>query len=113
MSDETTLTAKEEAEFTAFNAAAYDLVRMNAHHAGTIPPMWLCMSEEAKAEARRSFSRFLWEKSNIVVNNDDELRRAVPGLSESLNRGVAQWKAAELEMKKERAAGNPRAFFAG
>ena len=63
MDDETTFTADEEAQFTLLNCVAFDKVRLDDKAAGVIPPMWLCMSEEAREAAIDWY-----EKTPVTVN---------------------------------------------
>jgi len=114
MNDQTvaTLTPAEAEEFTLLNAAAYDLYRVSSKQKGHVPPCWLCMSAEAKTEARGNLLKFMDEKApNLTGWTEQGLSNyleSVPNLKQLIDR----WREAEVNMKTEREKGNPRAFFA-
>jgi hypothetical protein len=103
------LTDVEELEFTTLNCVAFDLVRKESREKGQVPPCWLCMSETAKAEAK---SRVLDTVSTTLgrkIRTDLEFNLL---FSEAVSGFLPKWREAELEFKKMREQGNPRAFFA-
>jgi len=106
----TSFTKEEELQFTAANAIAYDLLRSKCNHD---IPCWLCMSDEAKKEARIATVDWLNANANplIPVNIytldvfcEENFLQLMAGL-------IEKWKIAELERKKEKALNNPLAFL--
>jgi hypothetical protein len=110
----TPLTPEQEAEFTIFNCAVYDLHRKQCLGV-SIPPCWLCMSDNAKTEAKEKFVAWLSGAMQVLVPLTVE--RAIQIVNERFSRSMAEsvrlWKDAELEFKRLREdENNPRAFFA-
>jgi hypothetical protein len=105
------LTAEELAEFTITNCVAFDLYRSEAKAIGQVPPCWLCLSVEAKEEARKRFFEAMGRRvGQTIVCEADFLRLLPDGWG---GREVDVWKALETSHKYERdVCGNPRAFFA-
>jgi hypothetical protein len=105
----TSFTKEEELQFTAANAIAYDLLRSKRSH---LVPCWLCMSDEAKKEARIATVDWLKIANPLIPVNiytldvfcEENLLQLIAGV-------IEKWKIAELERKKERALNNPLAFF--
>lgn len=108
--------AEIEAELSLFNCLAYDLLRKESIKAKTIPPCWLCLSDQAKVEARTKFT--VWFSQMIgrfgppmsVVEVAEDVDRRIGGASHILAM-VGQWRAVELEFKRRRDAGDARAFL--
>lgn len=109
------LTPEQEAEFTIFNCAVYDLHRTECQQRESIPPCWLCMSDNAKKEAKEKFASWLSGAMQVLVPFTVE--RAEKHVAEQFGTKLADkvrlWKEAELEYKRIREdEHNPRAFFA-
>ena len=100
---DTVFTAEEAAHFTITNAAAFDLLRTQPSR----PPMWLCMSEEAREDARVKLAARLGVQRDDL---DEKLRMF--GASIAGQDCLSRWRAMELEAKRLRDAGEPRAYFA-
>jgi len=105
------LTIEEEAEFTPLNAVAYDLYRKNCQEKDMIPVCWLCISNQAKDEARDALYEWLGK----------EVPRTQPYTYETASKLINKietddminlWKAAENKYKQYRLDGNPKAYFA-
>lgn len=97
---------------TKYNCAAFDLLRIRAMQERKIPPWWLCMSEEAREEAREALRLLLQSKvasPHLAMVDAERLADNVP------DRLFDLWCVAEREAEAERMreAGNPRAYFAG
>lgn len=106
------LTPEEEAELNPVNALAFDLVRVKSQKDGTIPPCWLCMSAEAKEEARQAiYDQMQYISPNITGWNEFNVNAVAKNNPQVLGK-VNLWKQAEAAMKEQREAGNPHAFFA-
>ena len=113
------LTTKEYALLSVFDAGAYDMHRAECRDNDVIPPMWLCMSDEARQEAREKFHAKLIDLGMIKESKSlEDCQRylnaqvwynGAPDLAEK----VSLWREAEAGMKREREGGNPRAYFAG
>lgn len=94
------LTPEEEAEFTVFNCQAYELYRMQCIGV-MIPYRWLCMSQEAKDQAREKFATWLTQamQSNVPFT----VERAVEIINEKadnkMREAVESWKNSELHYK--------------
>lgn len=109
------LTDLEESEFTAFNALAYDLHRVECKQRDSIPPCWLCMSDEAKIECRKKMAVCLTEMMNTIVPFDVKSAEIYikSRKNQEIEKKVLLWKQAETEFKRLRVEEhNPRAFFA-
>ena len=101
------LTAEEEAEFTAMNAVAFDLLRVESQEKGTNPPTWLCLSAETRQEYRARVLTFLAGKLDLPLNRVESAVNAFvrPEM-------IEVWKHAERHYKYLRdVEKNPRAFF--
>jgi hypothetical protein len=112
----TPLTPEQEAEFTIFNCAVYDLHRTECQQRESIPPCWLCMSDNAKQEAKEKFAAWLSGAMQVVVPFTVEVaeRKTNERFGDKLDHAVKAWKSAELEYKRLREdENNPRAFFVG
>lgn len=109
------LTAEEAQEFTVFNAIAFDLHREESKAANKIPPCWLCMSAEAKAECRQNAVRWLTGAMRPIVPFTLETAEKVVQRDHAhrLAPQVELWRNMERELKQARSEGNPRAYFAG
>ncbi len=108
----TPLTAAEESEFTLFNAATFDLLRQESR--GTKIPLWLCMSPEARQEAKQKFATWLSGAVHAIVPMTVEFaeKYVQKNWSGRLGELVSRWKSMELEAKRIREdEGNPGAFF--
>lgn len=113
------LTTEEYALLSVFDAGAFDLYRAECRDRDVIPPMWLCMSDEARQECREKFLAKLIEKG--LFDEGKKLEDAQRYLDAQvwyndgpeIARTVNLWRQAEAGMKRERKAGNPRAYFAG
>ena len=108
------LTLQEQEEFTAVNMLAHNVLR---EQSTAKQPCWLCMSNEAKEEARiLAASWFNGNKYPIApVRTDSERslaqfeRQIAPILADMLQ----QWVDAEAEYKRLRVEEhNPVAYFA-
>ncbi len=109
--DTINLTPEEEAVLTPFNAVAFDMLRAEYAEKNTCPPCWLCMSTEAREEARektRFFLQFKVGPLGMSMEDAEALAQRALGGSEV----VSRWREAELAFKRMRAEGNPRAWFA-
>lgn len=105
----THFTPEEEALLTALDAAAHDLLRLEDQRVGKIAPCWLVCSEETRAEYRRKVIDLANEKCVIPIFSVEHGARQFDRL---INRHLVEaWRAAELEAKREREGGNPRAFW--
>lgn len=105
--EEISFTAEEEAQFTLFNTGAMINMREDARAKDKIPPCWLSASEETREEYRLAFLKMV-EKAGRKMTVD-EVERVLVGTIMETQRDM--WKNHELELKQERAKGNPRAFF--
>ena len=106
----TALTPAEEAEFTAFNALAFDWLRVQGKKNSTVQPCWLCCSTAVRDEAR---TEVLW----LIRTMANRLTLLMPEAEKLVTEKVPLttiegWKRAELERKAGREAGDPRAYFA-
>lgn len=103
------LTPEEIADLNTLHGAAFDLLRQKCRETDTIPPMWLCMSPEAKQEAVSALLDHLSEQlgHKIDLLAAQMLCGSVPAST------LTPWRMAEAEAKQARADGNPRAYFAG
>ena len=108
------LTEQEQKEFTAVNMLAHTVLR---DQNTAKQPCWLCMSNEAKEDARKlSASWFNGAKRPIIpVRTDSEVslaqfeRQVAPILADMMQ----QWVDAEAEYKRLRVEEhNPVAYFA-
>jgi hypothetical protein len=112
----TPLTPEQESEFTIFNCAVYDMHRKESRETESIPPCWLCMSDNAKQTAKEKFAAWFSGAVHAIVPMsvaDVERRVQREFNSPVMLDSVAKWKAAELEYKRLREdENNPRAFFA-
>jgi len=105
------LTQEEQSEFTPINRAALDLLLQKQREGGSINPCWLCMSEDARQKAREDLISYLNEqKRPIVPMTIETATKAIERLP-NMQEAIDGWKRAELSLKKEREAGNPRAYF--
>jgi hypothetical protein len=104
-----TLTDAEKQEFTLVNLAAYDLHRVKSKQEDSIPPCWLCMSENAKTRVRQELFQTL--KKPGMEFTEETLERAMQGVPGAQSK-LDAWIEAETLYKQYRAEGNPRAFFA-
>ena len=104
-------TTEELSQFTLTNCLAFDLVRVESKNSGKIPPCWLCMSEEARSEARQKLAEWFSNQGGHSIHADD-LPRSLQHLEKPMQTQILQWQNAELAMKEARLEGNPRAFFA-
>lgn len=112
------LTVEDFDNLRAFDACAYDLYRVESNKRGRIPTTWLATSEHAKEEIRRHFHLWAVEGELPVADEGYECFRrfidakvlwnGAPDLVERIN----LWRNAEAELKRQFAAGNPRAAFA-
>lgn len=113
------LTAEEYELLSVFDAGAFDLARASSRDRNEIPPMWLCMSDEARQEAREQYLAKLIEQG--VFSKGKTLEDAQRFINSRVwyNEAtevaclVSLWRKAEAEAKNQRKAGNPRAYFAG
>lgn len=92
--------------------AAFDLVRLKSQQDGTTPPCWLCMSEEAKQQAREDLVVYFNEKTRPLTPFTEDLLRTYCGRLQGVAASLQSWQDAELHYKTLREAGNPAAFFA-
>lgn len=104
-------TPEEEKEFTLCNAAAFDLIMLKARRTKSIPPCWLCMSEDAKEKARQDLYKML-EGNGVKVASVKEFDERFGSIPQGLE-AMGRWKRVELQMKNLRTQGNPRAYFYG
>ncbi len=108
----TVLTPEEEAEFTTLNLAAFSLLN---EESDAIQPCWLCMSADAKLDARQRFVRWLQKKTGVLRDLEQTERYCDPGGLQptSLQHQMAIWKENELIAKRARVdENNPHGFFA-
>jgi hypothetical protein len=105
------LTADDRKELTAFNLLAHSLLRENADENG-IPPCWLAMSDEAKAEARDAARLYVDEHVGMGFGamTLEMAERKINGTAD--RRLVAKFVEAEAHFKRGRAEGDPHAYFA-
>lgn len=101
-------TSKEDKEFTNLNAAAFDLARTKAKVSGEKVPLWLCMSDGAKEEARNNFMNWCRGAMGMWVT-DAHILSVVNNTN--LVPMIANWRKLEGIMKAERDSGNPGAYF--
>jgi len=97
-------------DFNAYNCVAYDLHRKESKAKESIPPCWMCMSEDAKKEIRNNFLVYMRLATGRLNLTEQELTVMVDQKIPSSS--IDLWKQAEAAMEQERAKGNPRAFFA-
>jgi len=111
------LTAEEQAEFTCVNLIAHNVMRDEAKRKrDEVLPCWLCMSVEARQEARQMAAD--WYNANarpivpIDVNHEIGLKQFERQLEPAAASMMQQWITAEAEFKRLRVEeNNPRAFF--
>ena len=105
------LTKEEEAEFTVFNAAAYDLYRKSEADENREAPCWLCISKESKVELGKRF--LVWARENLLPNqviSDENIKQMIN--RSTVGPALFLWKRMELEAKALRVqGGNPHAYF--
>ena len=111
---EVALTPEELAEFTPFNAAAFNWMRMKTRGEGKISPCWLCMSKLAKDGAKIGLADWLNRQIVPVIPLTVDTAEEYVAKNFNLRPKVELWKKDELEMKRIRIEEqNPSAFFAG
>ena len=103
------LTDAELAEFTPLNCAAFDLIRKESKEKGVTPCMWLCMSDDAKQKARDAVVAHIGKALGIIAPCEQGIKNLIKG--QDFTAQLRQWKFAELDMKRHRATGNPKAYF--
>lgn len=103
-------TAEELQEFTALNCVAFDMYRKDCQDKGVVPPCWLCMSVEAKEEARKNVLDLLSRKYFVPISEANFVKFVPDSWADQ---HVKSWKEVELTFKQMREDGNPRAFFCG
>lgn len=110
---EITFTEEEAAEFTAINRAAVDHIMVKAQKEPNvdISPCWLCMSVEARSQAREDLVSYLNEQMRPIVPITLETATKAVERTPGIQHSITMWKKAELAHKKEREGGNPRAYF--
>lgn len=107
------LTAIQEAEFTLLNALAFDLLRVTSQKDGTHTACWLCMSDEAKQEARAAFLKYLDQVvPGILPHAEKAAEHFANDMPSTFASRIAKWREAEIEYKRLRDEGNPWAYFA-
>ena len=103
------LTAEEQAEFTAVNLVAHNVLREQKE---ARQPCWLCMSDEAKQDARQKAAKWYNENAHpsLPVQEDTALlERLLAPAAEPL---MQQWVNTEAEYKRLRVEDrNPQAYF--
>lgn len=108
MNERENLTSEETADLNKLHCAAFDLVRQENRKAETIPPMWLCMSAEAKQEAVENLFKYLSKQTGRKID-----LLAAHLMCGALPDDVLDgWQEAEAIAKKARTNGNPRGYFA-
>lgn len=107
---QTILTTEELAEFTPLNAAAFDLIRTRAQEKNIVPPCWLCMSDEAKDQARQDLVDYFNTNGHSCTLGN--LTQTINHTANSVSPMIESWKQAELSYKAHRESGNPQAYFA-
>lgn len=108
-----TFTPEEDAELTGFNAAAYEVYRVESKKANMIPPCWLTMSRESKDECRRNVRELLRKDSFTYRLMTDEAMEVEINRLMQTTIVLQRWRAMELRYKQARAEGNARAYFMG
>lgn len=110
------LTEAETREFTAYNLVTFDLMMVEAKAAGTIPPCWLTLSDEAKQAAKEKVAKRMSAALGVIVplsvERAEEIANNPNGFAGTVVDKVVAWKETETEYKARREAGDPLAFFA-
>lgn len=103
------LTQEERAELTPFHMLAIAVLRETSD---AIQPCWLCLSEEAKQEARQKVVEwFNGQQPHLGMNEQDLAEYAEQAFGYSVQ--YKTWVEAETELKRLREEDhNPQAFFA-
>src|SRR5271155_3703176 len=97
-----------ENEFNAVNAVAYDLMRKNAQAENKIPPCWLCLSDEAKQEAKDDLLDFLRDATENPYMSEEEMTELVEDrIPDYL---INKWQEVEEMFLQERQNNNPLAL---
>lgn len=105
------LTPEEEAEFTAINAVAFDLLGVEDQNNDKRSPMWLCLCQEEKDRVRMRARDFTRGAVPSLIFEDDA------GIDSILQQKVPQtfidrWRTMERHFKYLRTVEqNPKAFF--
>lgn len=103
------LTPEEEAEFTAVNACAFDLLRVESQKMGKTPPVWLCLSAETRQECRSKLLMLMGAAFGFGWTNPDRTSADITRLTPQ--HSIDLWRLLERHYKYLRLSGNPRAFF--
>ncbi len=102
-------TSDEEKLLTPLDAAAHDLLRVESERKGMVAPCWLTCSNETRDEYRRKIIDMVNEKMGLATITMEfapkQFARLIPPAL------IERWRAVELEYKRLRIEGNPRAFF--
>lgn len=106
------LTADERKEFTAVNLIAHNILRDSSE---ARQPCWLCMSKEAKQEARQMAADWFNKAGRplvpVRVSDECSLRQFENQITDAAAPLMQQWIDAEARYKELRAENNPQAFF--
>jgi len=110
--EDVTFTSEELLEFTPINRVAVDYLMV--HQDGS--PVWLCMSDEAKKQAIEDLATHMTQQMGLIVPLSIKRLTNVCETLPNIQHSIAQWRDAELEMKRKRIGvngelPNPRAFF--
>jgi hypothetical protein len=101
------LTEKENKELSNFNAAAFDLYRVESGNQKV--PFWLCMSDEGKEECRERLYQFAKERMGIA--NLSLAAFEAQTNSMLMPAAVHTWRMIEEEAKCKREKVNLGAYF--
>lgn len=102
-------TPEEEDLLTPFDALACDLNRRELAAKDTCAAAWLCMSIDARAEARKNALVTLrLATGKLNMTEADAIKFAKDGIPAET---MLAWVGGELALKESREGGNPRGFF--
>lgn len=107
------LTTEEQAEFTPLNFIAHNVLR---EQSSAKQPCWLCMSNEAKQEARQKAVDWFNQNKNPIIpfslNDPNTIKVLNRDVQAAVGHLIPQWIKAEAEFKRLRVEeNNPLAFF--
>lgn len=120
------LTPEEQTEFSYWNLFAFAHIQAQAKKNDSIPPCWLCLSDEAKRRGREQALE--WANEVLAHRASHPITGVrfvdVERLDEhTIERWLSRqpcteyeligWKDSERLLKQARLDGNPRAFFWG
>jgi hypothetical protein len=88
---------------------AMDNLRKVSQDRGEIPPCWLCLSPEAKAEAKADVLKVISDMAGLPLTEGGAETLIKTKISKDL---LMRWAEAEAHLKSERKANNPHAWFA-